>query len=369
MINYLKNTSKQIIIYGLGADGKKIVSQLLRENIHIEKIIDNNPALQGQKFQNIGIVSEAYLNEEKGIIAIVGCNNFKIIKERLYAKGVTEVYGRKDMFIIKRTTYPVLQFSETERPIVSIVVTAKDEWNYTYNCIESIYKRKTNVPFEVILGDNCSTDETRIADRIFKGIKVIHHKTNLYYLGNCNETIKYAKGKYIYLLGNDTLVQNDYYLENFLKVLLNKKAIAVSAKTILPCNDEIPIATAQKYNSEGKLFWVEDRTQEVDFLLVTNMMILKEAWEYVGGYSTEYLPAYYEDNDLCMKLKYQGYKLFYLAQSSEVIHFEGVTVSQEQNNSKKNYDLFLNKWGPFINVLKTKEFENEKGKRYGNGKK
>lgn len=361
-------TSKEIVIYGLGNDGKEIIEMLSSRNIHISKIIDNNQDLQEHNYHNINIVSEEYLSFNKNIIVIVGCSEFKSVKHNILKKGITEIYKKKDLYITKHEKYPVLNFQEEKQPIVSIVITAKNEWDYTYNCIESIYNRKTNIPYEIILGDNCSTDQTSEAENYFIGVNIIHHKTDLYYLGNCNESIKYAKGKYIYLLGNDTLVLKDYYLENFLKFFTDKKVAAISGKTVLPCNDTFTTATAQKYNSEGELFWVDDRTQEVDFLLVTNMMILRQVWESIGGYSPEFLPAYYEDNDLCMKLKYQGYKLLYLADSVDIIHYEGVTVGQEQNYPKRNKDLFNKKWKDYINSIKGQSTEEQGGITYYDGK-
>jgi GT2 family glycosyltransferase len=57
---------------------------------------------------------------------------------------------------------------------------------------------------EIIIVDDCSTDETLDILSDFKNIKLIKNATNLGFLRSCNLGAAKARGKYIFLLNNDT---------------------------------------------------------------------------------------------------------------------------------------------------------------------
>lgn len=354
MINYLKrnNNQKKIILYGLGNAGKKIVDILLEYELQICKIIDNNEKLWGTTYKEIEIVTAEYLNQIKkeNTVVFIGCADIKRIKSELNTIGIREIYRDKDLFREKVEKFERIKFQCSENPLVSIVITAKDDFEYTYNCLNSIFQHKTDIPYEVLLGDDCSIDKTSDAENYFEGVKVIHYTEPMHYLGNCNATIEQAKGEYIYLLGNDILITQDRFLETFLNKFEDSIG-AIGGKTIVPCNDAMSEVTAFVYDKQGVSHRIkEDKEQDADFILVTNMMIRKSVWEKVGGYSKEYLPAYYEDNDLCLKIKDAGYRLKYVGEGTQVIHYEGVTVSQYSTNAEKNRNFFFQKWKKYFKI-------------------
>ena len=348
MINYLKrnNNQKKIILYGLGNAGKKIIEIVSKYEIPIFKIIDNNEKLWWTTYKGIEIVPADYLHQidRENVIVFIGCTDIRKIKNELKSIGIREMYRDKDLFREKVESMEPIRFQCSENPVVSIVITAKNDFEYTYNCLKSIAQHKTEIPYEILLGDDCSIDETSVAENYFEGVKVIHYIEPMHYLGNCNATIAQAKGEFIYLLGNDILITQNRFLETFLNKFEDSIG-AIGGKTIVPCNDTISEVTAFVYDKQGSYHRIkEDKEQDADFILVTNMMIRKSIWEKVGGYSKEYLPAYYEDNDLCLKIKDAGYRLKYVGEGTQVIHYEGVTVSQHSTNAEKNRKFFLQKW-------------------------
>src|SRR4029077_19987363 len=68
-------------------------------------------------------------------------------------------------------------------------------------------------------------------------------------------------------------------------------------------------------------------------------MIPKSLFASMGGFDSRYAPAYYEDTDLCFKVRKAGYRVLYQP-LSEVIHYEGATGGTDvSSGTKKHQDI------------------------------
>lgn len=89
-------------------------------------------------------------------------------------------------------------------------------WTITYNhekylrqCLESIVSQKTSFRFELVIGEDCSTDGTRAILKEFEAnypdiVKPIYHHSNVGMLRNANEfCFPQLKGKYVACLEGD----------------------------------------------------------------------------------------------------------------------------------------------------------------------
>nr|AAK27848.2 putative glycosyltransferase [Aneurinibacillus thermoaerophilus] len=106
--------------------------------------------------------------------------------------------------------YEKIIFPKYEKPLVSIVIPVYNKWEYTYSCLRSIFEHTQNVSYEIILADDMSSDGTVNASSIVENIKIIRDGVNRGFLLNCNNAAKYAEGKYLLFLNNDTNVQPDW---------------------------------------------------------------------------------------------------------------------------------------------------------------
>jgi len=96
-------------------------------------------------------------------------------------------------------------------PLVSVCIMSYNLEDYIAEALDSVLIQKVNFAYEIIVGDDYSTDNTR---RILKEyvekyphIKIIFHKKNLGMLGNFSATLRKCEGKYIALLDGD-----DYWI-------------------------------------------------------------------------------------------------------------------------------------------------------------
>mmetsp|Transcript_21118 Transcript_21118/g.35983 ORF Transcript_21118/g.35983 Transcript_21118/m.35983 type:complete len:753 (+) Transcript_21118:1716-3974(+) len=81
--------------------------------------------------------------------------------------------------------------------------------------------------------------------------------------------------------------------------------------------------------------------------------IIMEKWLYltVGGFTADYGKGYYEDTDLCMKVRSMGFRVIYQP-AAVVFHEEGHSLSKlKEGLMVKNKQIFLSTWRPYLALL------------------
>jgi len=123
-------------------------------------------------------------------------------------------------------------------PFCSIIILNYFGQKVIKNTIQSLltlnYPKKF---YEIIIVDNCSKDRSKQIILKFakkhKLIKTIFLKKNLGFAGGNNEGIKKAKGKYVILLNNDCIVNNNWLTELVKTAEKDKNIFSVNSKIFL----------------------------------------------------------------------------------------------------------------------------------------
>ena len=253
--------------------------------------------------------------------------------------------------------YEKIIFNDIPNPLVSIIIPVYNQFNYTYNCLKSIYNNSGNkISYEIIIADDCSDDITTNINAIISNITIVKTPTNLRFLKNCNNAAKFAKGKYILFLNNDTQVQKKWLAPLVELIEIDEKIGAVGSKILL---ENGLILEAVGVIWKDALAWNYGRSddpslpeynyvKEVDYLSGAALMLRKSIWEELGGFDELYAPSYYEDPDLCFSIRKMGYKVMYQP-LSVVIHFEGISNGTDTSKGLKQYQIlnqkkFFQKW-------------------------
>jgi GT2 family glycosyltransferase len=94
----------------------------------------------------------------------------------------------------------------------------------------------------------------------------------------------------------------------------------------------------------------DERPMEVDALTAACLLVRRE----LAGFDEGYVRGYYEDTDLCMRIKEQGYALV-LHRGSVLIHYHGMSMGKNQTKTEeaqaRNKKLFLERWGNKLESL------------------
>lgn len=260
-----------------------------------------------------------------------------------------------------RRKFPHLSLPKAAEPEVSIIIPVHNKFELTYHCIASLILSENRCSYEVIVVDDCSTDQTTELADIVDNVRIIVNTENLGFLRNCNKAALAAKGQYVVLLNNDTEVCNRW-LDEMLDVFRRYDRVgAVGSKLIYPDG---------KLQEAGGIVWDNGQpwnlgrngnphdpqwsyTRQVDYISGAALMLPKTVWDEVGGLSDEFAPAYYEDTDLAFKVREAGYRTVYCPHS-EVIHFEGMSHGRDTSSGFKKYQdinapKFLAKWAHAYN--------------------
>ena len=255
---------------------------------------------------------------------------------------------------------PRLCFPAPVAPQVSIIIPVFNKWSFTLQCLQSLLNH-TTIPYEVIVVDNASSDETPAGLAAISGIRVLTNRENLGFVEACRLGADLGHAPNLLFLNNDTEVTPGW-LSAMVETLGDARVGAVGAKLVYPDG------TLQE---AGGIIWQDgggwnfgrgddpglpqySYVREVDYCSGACLLIRKAIWDEVGGFDMRYAPAYYEDTDLCFAVRQAGYKVIYQP-AARVVHHEGISAGRDETVGLKRYqvvnrDKFRAKWQAVLAV-------------------
>jgi len=223
------------------------------------------------------------------------------------------------------------------QPLVSIVTVNYDQPEVTCDLIESLTKI-TYPNIEIIVVDNCSPHENPdIIKERYPNVILYKSLVNLGFAGGNNLGIMRARGKYVLLLNNDTVVDRGF-LEPLVNKMENDPSIgAVSSKlrffydpSIIQYAGYTPLnhitmrnfAIGYREKDRGQY----DRDSETAYAHGAAMMVPMRIIREIGMMSYTFF-LYYEEADWSYRIKKAGFKIFYV-HNSLVFHKESISVGK-----------------------------------------
>ncbi len=231
---------------------------------------------------------------------------------------------------------------------LSVIIVSFNSQDFIDKCIISVLKFLPDKS-EVIVLDNASEDLTVDKLKQFTPkIKLIISDKNLGFSNGNNKAVKIAKGEYLFFLNPDTYLTEDIFtpLINFYQA--DENIGIIGPKLITP--DGSIQATVKKFPSVWGAFKElilgipktysqyipkENKPIIVDCVYGAAFLISANLFRNCGGFDERYF-LYYEDIDLCRKLKKLNKKIYYYP-LIELTHLVGATKSN-QNRLKLNWD-------------------------------
>ncbi len=224
-----------------------------------------------------------------------------------------------------------------------------------YNGLKDTCALIESIPFndkmEVIVVDNASTnDESSEIERRYPYVKIIRSNQNLGFAGGNNLGIKAAKGKYLFLVNNDTIFK-EFNIQALIDRLESSDTIGLVCPKIRFSWGTNPIQFAG-YTPLSKVtvrnqaigFGKEDKGQyetahPTPYAHGAAMLIKREALEKVGLMPECYF-LYYEELDWSMMFTRAGYQIWY-EPACTIYHKESQTTGQ--NSPLRTYYITRNR--------------------------
>ena len=231
---------------------------------------------------------------------------------------------------------------------ISIITINYNGLNDTCALIESI---PFNDKMEVIVVDNASTnDEVSEISQRFPYVKTIKSDKNLGFAGGNNLGIKAAKGKYLFIINNDTIFKN-FNIQPLIGRLESSKTIGIVCPKIRFAWSNNPIQFAgytplsritvrnQAIGFGEEDYGLFEKAHPTPYAHGAAMLIKREAIEKVGLMPECYF-LYYEELDWSMMFARAGYEIWY-EPASIIYHKE--SQSTGQNSPLRTYYITRNR--------------------------
>lgn len=150
-------------------------------------------------------------------------------------------------------------------PIVSIIMPTYNHEAYITESIKSVLMQKTEYSYELLINDDCSTDNTRnIAKEYAKNfpdiIKLIYPETNQGLLKSYKRLMEIAKGKYIAILESDDIWTDKFKLQKQISFLENNEDYSLVVGNYMRINHAGEIIEPKFINMRENLngYWYEE---------------------------------------------------------------------------------------------------------------
>ena len=244
----------------------------------------------------------------------------------------------------------------SDAPRVSIVIPVHGKLAYTLACLRSLAKHGAQAPFEVIVVDDASPDDSAATLAQVHGLHLLRNAENLGFVGSCNAGAAAARGEFLLFLNNDTQATIGW-LDALLRCFDERADCGIAGSRLVYPDGRLQEAGGLVF-ADGSCwnlgrFEVRDTPaflyrRETDYVSGASLMIRRDVFQRIGGFDTRYAPAYYEDTDLAFPVRKLGLHVYY-EPASTVIHCEGISAGTDldagmKRHQRLNHTKFVDKW-------------------------
>jgi GT2 family glycosyltransferase len=231
---------------------------------------------------------------------------------------------------------------------LSIVVICWNDLKVIKDCLASIFRQTSTIPFEVIVSDNGSTDGSLAYIREhFPAVQIVENGANLGFARGNNAGIKVARGQYVLVLNPDTIV-HERALEKLVAYadshpeggafgcrVLNPDGSFQNPARPLPTTFRFLISAlclrwlgrlSDAFQSDLYYAWPGQTERAVGFQSGCCIMVRRELLERLHGFD-ECFFYHFEETDLCCRIWKAGSKVMFYP-GAEITHLGGQSVGR-----------------------------------------
>ena len=260
-------------------------------------------------------------------------------------------------------------------PLVSILIVNYNGKHFFHECLTSIQEH-VGVPHEIILVDNSSSDgSVEYIRQAYPEVQLIVSPVNLGFTGGNNLGAKAARGRYLLLLNNDTVIRSP--IVPLIEMMDADVGIGVMGCRLLYGDGRLQesigytpsvLSLVLSWTPLGKLFpnskmfrrtvfcgseLYKQEYAEVDWVSGACLLTRTALWEQLGGLDERYF-MYMEEVDYCLRVRKADYFVGY-SSACEVTHFEGAgrpwVGERALLNTTESYMVYVSKFHGSTAVL------------------
>jgi len=247
--------------------------------------------------------------------------------------------------------------------IVSVIIPIYNAYSETKKCIASVFKH-TNIPYQMILIDDCSTDERigKLLDELemAPNVVVLRNEVNQGFVKTVNRGLKYSEGDVV-ILNSDTTATSKW-LQKLIVAGYSDDAVG----TVTPFSDNSDIKLPEMEEEFGNLTidetanLLEKVSIEGNIVAPTGngfcLFIKRKTLDDVGLFDETFNQGYGEETDFTVRASQNNWKN--VRNDSIFIHHErNASFSEDMTSNlklqnkkilKSRYPNLTNEWGEFV---------------------
>lgn len=247
-------------------------------------------------------------------------------------------------------------FSNSNKPLVSIIIPTKDNVKLLKTCIESIEAKSTYENYEIIVVDNGSKKEE--TKKYFDHLKhkILAYDKPFNFATINNFAVKNVQGNYVIFLNDDTEVISQDWIEKMLEHSM-KSNVGVVGVLLFYLNETIQHAgvligvggvTSHAFEglsrTDSGYKGLVQTLRECSAVTGACMMIKKSLFEAVGGFDEKFAYSF-NDVDLCLRLREKGYQVIYTPYA-QLYHHGSASRPYAEDDKEVRY--FVKRWHDLI---------------------
>jgi GT2 family glycosyltransferase len=240
-----------------------------------------------------------------------------------------------------------------DAPVVSVCIPVVSAHGLIEGCLDSLNGSLQSVDTEVVVVANGLNRDGLASLQKRDDIVLVNSAVNTGFSGGNNLAARFARGRYLLLLNDDTVIE-DGYIERLVRAVERDPLVGAAGGRILSIDGTVQEA--------GSVLWRDGWVAHVgaglpagshgynfvryaDYVSANGLLVDRHAWDAVGGLDERYFPAYYEDVDLCLALRNHGYRVVYEPRA-RLTHLESQSTSTLFRGFLiiRNRGQFVQKW-------------------------
>ena len=223
----------------------------------------------------------------------------------------------------------------------SVIIVTYNSATYIRPCLNSIFCKSGSTAIEIIVVDNASTDQTVEIIKIeFPKVRVALRRENGGFSVACNQGANLAKGEFLYFCNPDTVILDDIF--SCANHWLSDRSIGVFSPLIMAPNGyEHAFAfnfphpptlligafvrnAIGKSNAERLQICRRNKAMviECDWVLGACLFISSATFRDIGGFDEAFF-LYFEDVDICKRVKQAGHRVIASREAAIMHHKYG----------------------------------------------
>lgn len=270
-----------------------------------------------------------------------------------------------------------VEYQQISAPLVSIIIPTKDKLEFLHPCIESLLNKTGYANYEVIVVDNQSADPdvlnylSELPESSEGKVRVIKYPQPFNYAAISNLAAKASKGEYLLFLNNDTEILHGEWLERMMGHAQRDDVGIVGARLVYPETGLLQHAgvilgmdtvashlySQQLHFGESGYMSRAQLDQEISAVTGACLLVNRQVYESVGGMNESELAIFYNDIDLCLKVKKAGKRIVWTPYAT-ILHHWNKSLSDgdryrgadEAERAKKERAYMLKAWLPEIST-------------------